>query len=147
MYALNSPPRGLAIFEDNALYEGDFADAGQFSGQGVLTYSSGDSMVGYFDGTYTDGMRFNGTIYKALAGRGGVKETDNRVAPAAAQSEIVGQKIGLFSVSPGVKWKPVFEGFHVASATSAADAWESLAIQVCKENLRMERFQNVPRRQ
>ena len=82
-------------------------------------------MVGYFDGTYTDGMRFNGTIYKALG-----KQPGEGGAPAA-QSEVVGQKIGLFSVSANVKWKPVFDGFNVASGSCAADAWESLAIQVC----------------
>ena len=116
----------MAIFDDNALYEGDFADAGQFSGQGVLTYSSGDSMVGYFDGTYTDGMRFNGTIYKALAGGSGKQQ--QQLDGATTQSEIVGQKIGLFTVKATDKWAPIFEGVNASS--SAADAWETLAIQV-----------------
>ncbi len=60
--------RGLMLFEDETSYEGNFADAGVFSGQGCLTYANGDRMEGAFFGNYTDGMKFNGTIYKSRSG-------------------------------------------------------------------------------
>jgi hypothetical protein len=33
------------MFEDETVYEGNFADAGVFSGLGVLTYANGDHLV------------------------------------------------------------------------------------------------------
>jgi len=54
------------IFEDGTVYEGCFADAGVFSGYGVLTYANGDHLDGSFYGNYTDGMKFNGTVHKMV---------------------------------------------------------------------------------
>jgi hypothetical protein len=54
------------MFEDGTVYEGYFADAGVFSGHGVLTYANGDHLDGSFYGNYTDGMKFNGTVYKTV---------------------------------------------------------------------------------
>ena len=56
--------KGLMLFEDETSYEGSFADAGVFNGHGVLTYEHGDRLEGSFHGNYTDGMKFNGTVYK-----------------------------------------------------------------------------------
>ena len=84
----------------------------------MLTYSSGDSMVGYFDGTYTDGMRFNGTIYKAISDHGpGPKQPPQQPESVSAS---VSQKIGLFSVGPALKWKPVFSMLGPTGRPSAA---------------------------
>ena len=58
------------LFEDETCYEGNFADAGVFSGQGCLTCANGDRLEGAFFGNYTDGMKFNGTIYKSRGGAG-----------------------------------------------------------------------------
>ena len=43
-------------------------NSGVFSGNGVLSYANGDRMEGSFYGNYTDGMKFNGTIYKTVRG-------------------------------------------------------------------------------
>ncbi len=58
------------LFEDETCYEGNFADAGVFSGQGCLMCANGDRLEGAFFGNYTDGMKFNGTIYKSRGGAG-----------------------------------------------------------------------------
>ena len=127
--------RGLAIFEDNAVYEGNFADAGIFSGQGVLSYSSGDSMVGYFDGTYTDGMRFNGTIYKAMTSQTTVQPGVMNPVPSDV---IKSEKIGAYSVAANKKWQTVFQTYKSmifppqrdTKRFAASEAWELLAIQI-----------------
>ncbi len=64
--------RGIMLFEDETCYEGNFADAGVFSGQGCLMCANGDRLEGAFFGNYTDGMKFNGTIYKSRGGAGEV---------------------------------------------------------------------------
>ena len=56
--------RGLMLFEDETLYEGNFSDTGVFNGSGTLTYKNGDKLEGSFNGSYSNGMKFNGTIYK-----------------------------------------------------------------------------------
>jgi amyotrophic lateral sclerosis 2 protein len=58
--------RGFMMFEDETTYEGHFADAGVFSGAGTLNYANGDRLEGSFYGNYTDGMKFNGTVYKMV---------------------------------------------------------------------------------
>ena len=41
--------KGLMMFEDETIYEGQFADTGVFNGVGVLAYPNGDKLEGSFD--------------------------------------------------------------------------------------------------
>ena len=58
--------KGLMMFEDETIYEGNFADTGVFSGVGTMITPNGDRLEGSFYGNYTDGMKFNGTIFKVV---------------------------------------------------------------------------------
>ena len=39
--------RGMMLFEDETLYEGNFSDTGVFNGVGTLTYKQGNLLRGF----------------------------------------------------------------------------------------------------
>lgn len=107
------------IFEDETVYEGYFADAGVFSGAGTLSYVNGDKLEGSFYGNYTDGMKFNGTIYKMVR----TPQGPNSLTPhgqsmygcdnAASTTFVAAKdKIGMHSVPVEQKWKSIYSIYH-----------------------------------
>ena len=92
---------------DNKL---DFS--GVFSGHGVLTYSNGDHLEGSFYGNYTDGMKFNGTIYKTVRGSPnrikGQLQTHHSASVDENDSSATANAIGRYSVIPEQKWSAIF---------------------------------------
>ncbi len=126
--------RGLMLFEDETCYEGTFADAGVFSGNGTLTYESGDRLEGSFYGNYTDGMKFNGTIFKNVN-----KGTTGTLV--SQDTPLNRDKIGRFSVPAPKKWASTFAYYHEllclpepsaysASPTKSGIVWDKLAILI-----------------
>lgn len=76
--------------QDETSYEGTFADAGVFSGSGVLTYDNGDRLEGSFYGNYTDGMKFNGTIYRNNRAAAGGNAASGLVSQARKSQKMIG---------------------------------------------------------
>ena len=126
--------KGLMLFEDETSYEGHFADAGVFSGHGALTYDNGDRLEGSFYGNYTDGMKFNGTVFKTM------KQPNQNVALVSQDTPLNKEKIGTFSVPASQKWASIFSHFHEIlclpeswqphEVTKASMVWEQMAILI-----------------
>ena len=105
---------GTMIFEDGAVYEGEFYGAGQFNGKGVLT-TKNDRFEGLFHGNYSDGMKFNGTVYKNQEPR----------------TPMIGQnwgKLQVNTVNSGRKWGSIFSKFE--TMLGSENPWEQVAILV-----------------
>lgn len=102
------------LFEDDTSYEGNFADTGVFSGQGVLSYAGGgdqqgsgsDRLEGSFFGSYTDGIKFNGTIFKCRSSGGAA--TGFVSSGGGESTSGNSRKIGTFSVEATQKWLSIF---------------------------------------
>lgn len=127
--------KGLMMFEDETVYEGYFADAGVFSGHGILTYCNGDHLDGSFYGNYSDGMKFNGTVYKTVRSPiSGLLQTESPFGQ---------DKIGTYSVEASQKWSSVFAYYEeilgipdhrghscLISEENPQASWEHLAIHI-----------------
>ena len=89
---------------------------GVFSGHGVLTYANGDHLEGSFYGNYTDGMKFNGTIYKTVRGSPnrikGQLQTHHSAYVEENDSGANINAIGRYSVVPEQKWNAIFSYYH-----------------------------------
>merc|ERR1719228_606883 len=109
------------IFEDGARYEGEFAGAGDFCGKGTLI-TNNDKLVGTFYGNYTDGMKFNGMVYK------------NSVPGTSAFGKSVDLDIQRFTVNPDLKWTLLFRKFTsmlgLGEGRHPLHAWQQLAILI-----------------
>ena len=111
--------KGLMIFEDDSIYEGQFADTGVFNGAGILNCTNGDKMEGSFYGNHNNGIKFNGTIFKRA----------NAEGPPKA-------KIGLYAVRSDLKWQSIYSKFlemlnlpeNRQILPNTALIWEQLAI-------------------
>ncbi len=125
--------KGLMLFEDESLYEGHFADIGVFNGAGSLIYPNGDKLEGSFYGSYTNGMKFNGTIHK-------LPQTPTS-SPAAISNVNAMDKIGIHSVIADNKWKSVYgfyynllaippKGSRQQAMPNTSIIWEQLAISI-----------------
>ena len=95
--------RGLMLFDDETLYEGNFSDTGVFNGVGTLTYKSGDKLEGTFHGNYSSGMKFNGTIYK-------LPSTPS--SPSKKFLDLSSNKIGRHAVPADQKWKSIYSFYY-----------------------------------
>jgi amyotrophic lateral sclerosis 2 protein len=107
---------GIIIFEDEAIYEGEFCGAGEFYGSGVLTTKT-EKFQGTFYGSYSDGMKFNGTVYRHKS----PEDSAHLEAPDVVQR---------YSVPSHHKWTAIFE--KIASLLCVPDgkcAWENLSVQ------------------
>ena len=141
--------RGLMIFDDDTIYDGNLSDAGKyitclncesqfknkenlcllnhrfnlfllllgvFSGHGILTYKNGDHMEGSFYGNYTDGMKFNGTIYKTVRGMPNRDKSQLQTHHTLRQNEVDSastiNSIGRYSVTPNKKWCAIYTHYH-----------------------------------
>ena len=92
--------KGMMLFEDETLYEGIFSDTGVFNGLGILSYKNGDKLEGNFYGSYSNGMKFNGTIYK-------LPHTPSTPSKNF-QDSLIPNKIGQFAVPADQKWKSIY---------------------------------------
>jgi len=63
--------KGLMMTSDNTYYEGHFSGISEINGKGTIHLNNGDSIVGTFDGTWSDGLKANGVYTK----------NDNPVSP------------------------------------------------------------------
>ena len=105
---------GTMIFEDDAIYEGEFAGAGEFNGKGVLVTKT-SRFDGVFHGNYSDGMRFNGTVYK-------------HAEPGTPLVEQSNRKVQIYKVLSARKWRSVFVAFE--SLLGSEDPWNQVAVAV-----------------
>ncbi len=121
------------LFEDETCYEGNFADAGVFSGQGTLTYANGDRLEGVFYGNYTDGMKFNGTVYR------NTKPPQPNVVLTSQNTPLNKERLGQFCVTADRKWTALFSHYHdmlsIGDTSSRQTAntglvWEQMAILI-----------------
>ena len=134
--------KGLMMFEDETIYEGNFADTGVFSGVGTMITPNGDRLEGSFYGNYTDGMKFNGTIFKV------VQSPISKDEPDWTKSNV--QKIGQHTVPAEQKWKSIYGHYHdiftlpeprrSGSISNTPLIWEQLAISInqAKNNAKLE---------
>ena len=80
-----------------------------FSGAGTLKYANGDRLEGSFYGNYTDGMKFNGTVYKI------VKSPNPGLLPHAnpvQEFNFSPEKIGKHSVPAVQKWRSIYSLYY-----------------------------------
>ena len=117
-----------------------FDFSGVFSGHGVLTYSNGDHLEGSFYGNYTDGMKFNGTIYKTVRGSPnrikGQLQTHHSASVDENDSSAPANAIGRYSVIPEQKWSAIFSNYH-----------ELLCLPDPKTNIDVSKFSNTSKKQ
>lgn len=110
---------GTMIFEDGAVYEGEFYGAGEFSGKGILTTKT-DRYEGVFHGTYADGMRFNGVVYKH----------NTPGTPVLGQNS---DKIVRCTILTAVKWVSLFVRFEGVLGTE--NPWAQIAVSIHQKKL------------
>ena len=126
--------RGIMMFEDETTYEGNFADAGVFSGAGTLKYPSGDRLEGSFYGNHLE-MKFSGTVYKT------VKTPNPGLLPhATSPQDFSTEKIGKHSVPASQKWGSIYSLYYNLlqlpdknsrnSYPNTSSTWEQLAIAI-----------------
>ena len=91
-------------------------ELGVFSGHGILTYANGDHLDGSFYGNYTDGMKFNGTIYKTMRSspnrNKGQLQSHHSATKDEHDSLSTSSSIGRYSVTPHQKWSAIFRYYH-----------------------------------
>jgi hypothetical protein len=104
---------GLMIFEDGAVYEGEFCGAGEFSGKGVLTTAT-DKFEGIFHGNYADRMKFNGVVVKQAQTPGYTAASD---------------KVRQHTVPAYKKWTSIFHQLDNLLGTEN-NCWEQVAIAI-----------------
>jgi len=107
---------GIIIFEDGAIYEGEFCGAGEFYGSGNLTTKS-EKFQGTFYGTYNNGMKFNGTVYR---------HKDPEDYDMDSEAERVTRR---YTVPSSEKWKPIFKKVESMLCINGKSAWENLSVQ------------------
>jgi len=105
---------GTMIFEDGAVYEGEFAGAGEFNGKGILLTNTA-KFDGIFHGNYSDGMKFNGTVYK-------------HAEPKTPMVEQSSKKIQHYTVHSSKKWVSVYSKFETMLGTE--NPWNQIAVAV-----------------
>lgn len=119
------------IFEDGAVYEGEFQGAGRFSGKGVLLTKT-DKFEGVFHGNYSDGMKFNGTVT-----RNAEPHTPTACGPPG--------KTQRDSVRSGKKWRSIYAKFS-GLLEAGSNPWEQLAIALNKGKVTVrERGEQPPK--
>ena len=139
--------KGLMIFEDETTYEGNFADTGVFSGVGSMVTPNGDRFEGSFYGNYTDGMKFNGTIFKVVQSPQSPKDQED-FHPG-------NDKIGKHTVQADQKWKSIYSHYYDIFSLPEPDSrvsflntpviWEQLAISInqAKNNAKLEFYKKI----
>ena len=106
----------LYNFQDGAIYEGEFCGAGEFYGSGNLTTKS-EKFQGTFYGTYNNGMKFNGTVYR---------HKDPEDYDMDSEAERVTRR---YTVPSSEKWKPIFKKVESMLCINGKSAWENLSVQ------------------
>ncbi|XP_067686605.1 alsin-like isoform X2 [Haliotis asinina] len=118
---------GLMLTEDNSCYEGQFAGITQLQGNGTLTLPTGDKLEGYFNGSWNEDLKFNGTFVKATS----PLHVERR------SSHLLGIKsnvYGKLSVPAEHKWADIFRhccsllGYKGDGKSNSDKAWESVAV-------------------
>ena len=133
----------MMLFEDETLYEGNFSDTGVFNGVGTLTYKQGDKLEGNFYGSYSNGMKFNGTIHKLPHTPGSPSKNQNF-------QDSIPNKIGRFAVPADQKWKSIYSFYYdllslpqmgsLQSIPNTVVIWDKLAICInqAKNNAKLQ---------
>jgi len=125
---------GIMIFDDGSVYEGEFCGAGEFNGRGVLV-SRTERFEGVFHGNYSDGMKFNGMVYRQTAFSS--TELPDAVTDGRRQSSLKSHSLGRTSLSVkqprhvvvnAVKWVSIFSKFDLLLGDERP--WNQVAIAI-----------------
>lgn len=120
---------GLLMTDDNTHYEGEFSGGPHLHGKGRMTLPNGDYIEGHFSGTFTEGIKVNGTFYKST----------EPVVDRKGFSHALGllpKTFGTFSVVADRKWVDMFQhcqgllGCHDNVMVHSDKAWEAVAVMV-----------------
>ncbi|XP_071103612.1 alsin-like isoform X2 [Haliotis cracherodii] len=118
---------GLMLTEDNSCYEGQFAGITQLQGNGTLTLPTGDKLEGYFNGSWNEDLKFNGTFIKATSPPPVERRSSHLLG---INSDVYGK----LSVPAEHKWADIFRhccsllGYKGDGKSNSDKAWESVAV-------------------
>uniref|UniRef100_A0A146M3M8 Alsin n=4 Tax=Lygus hesperus TaxID=30085 RepID=A0A146M3M8_LYGHE len=114
--------RGVMVLDDGTHYDGELREAGVFSGKGTLTFSNGDTLDGTLYGSWADGIKVNGTLFKSMS----------TASPRNSFSRP--GSFGNLCVGADQKWKSIFRQCCVtlgisgeAKSSDTQKAWENIA--------------------
>ncbi|RWS12808.1 alsin-like protein [Dinothrombium tinctorium] len=113
---------GLLIFDDGTVYEGELGPSGLLKGKGVLKLPNGDSIVGIFNGFWSEDVKINGSYKKVVPKNGNENLFNENENP-----------IGKYSIPADEKWVCVFEQCKQLlkyDSSSNKSAWDSIAVSV-----------------
>ncbi|XP_050388946.2 alsin isoform X1 [Patella vulgata] len=120
---------GLMLTDDNSCYEGEFQGVTLLQGKGSLTLPSGDKLDGVFNGTWNEGLKFNGTFIRAELSHSGPSK------PKSHMLDINNRTYGKLSVPADSKWSDIFKHTlallgYLESKNNPNKAWEVVAVKL-----------------